>query len=92
VSREATLDAFINAYSLLGYVCCNDGLVEVGFQKIAIYVNSSGKPTHASRQLPTGNWTSKLGPSNDIEHHIDGVNGQIYGTIAKFMKKPVVVQ
>ncbi|MCI0637958.1 MAG: hypothetical protein L0Y72_23715 [Gemmataceae bacterium] len=39
-------------------------------------------PTHAARQLPTGRWSSKLGPSEDIEHDLHALEGEIYGTIA----------
>ena len=67
VLREVTLAAFVAAYRTLGYEPCQDGRVEQGFQKIAIYANN-GVPTHAARQLPSGAWTSKLGQWVDIEH------------------------
>ncbi len=68
VAREETLDAFIAVCGLLGYQVCDDSKLEVGYRKIAIYIDANGKPTHAARQLDNGNWTSKLGPSFDIEH------------------------
>ncbi|MFM6208993.1 hypothetical protein, partial [Planktothrix sp.] len=67
VPQEETITAYIQAYQTLGYeICQGDGL-EVGYQKIAIYVDSSGTPTHAARQLVNGKWTSKLGWLEDIE-------------------------
>jgi hypothetical protein len=67
ISRDNTLESFIAAYETLGYERCNNEKLELGFKKIAIYIKDK-KPTHAARQLPNGNWTSKLGASFDIEH------------------------
>ena len=52
------LDAFVAAFATLGYERCSDGILEDGFEKIAIYQSSDGVQ-HASRQLNTGYWTSK---------------------------------
>ena len=58
-------------------------------KKIAIYVNPDGKPTHAARQLSSGQWTSKLGQLEGIEHNIlEGLTGSEYGTVAVMMKRP----
>ena len=49
-----------------------DALPELGFEKVAIFAKAgmSGiEVTHASRLLPNGCWTSKLGKAEDIEHH-----------------------
>src|SRR3990170_7524749 len=89
IRRENTLEAFIKAYELLGYVICNDGNYEEGFEKIAIYIDDHKKTTHAARQLSSGRWTSKLGILEDIEHTtLDGLRSLVYGTIAAFMKRP----
>ena len=50
----------------------------------------SGIPTHASRQLSNGRWTSKLGPSERIEHDFDALEGAAYGQIAQIMRRPDV--
>ncbi len=93
VPREETLDAFQQAFQTLGYEICEDDALETGFQKIAIYVNSSTIPTHVARQLPDGNWTSKLGQDEDIEHNnLQGLTGNPgYGEVACIMKKPIKV-
>jgi hypothetical protein len=66
--RERTLAAFRQLFAGFGYdECIGDGL-ETGFEKVAIFANALGQPTHAARQLPTGRWTSKLGESEDIDH------------------------
>ncbi len=88
ISREETISAFVKAYSLLGYSLCDNAKYEKGFEKIAIYKNALDKPTHASRQLPSGHWTSKLGEQEDIAHQTpDNICGQCYGIVAVFMKR-----
>lgn len=86
VPREETLGAFILAYSGIGYVPCGSAELEVGFEKIAIYA-LHGQITHASRQLPDGRWTSKLGVHFDIAHTFDGLDGPAYGTVVQVMKR-----
>ena len=86
--REVTLAAFIEAFGLLAYEKCDDGILEEGYQKIVLYVDDSGKPTHAARQLPNGAWTSKLGELEDIVHvTVDDVNGPLYGAPVQFMRR-----
>jgi hypothetical protein len=59
VAREETMAAFVAAFGELGFVSCEDHLLEEGYQKIAIYATPDGVPTHVARQLPSGLWTSK---------------------------------
>jgi hypothetical protein len=89
--REVTLKAFRIAFETLGYEVCQDGSLEPALEKIAIYVNNDGVPTHAARQLSSGSWVSKLGFDVDIEHtHPDAVGGDEgdgYGSIALYMAR-----
>lgn len=86
--RIETIEAFIKAYEILDYILCDTSEYEEGFEKIAIY-EKDGKPTHAARQLNSGNWTSKLGRLEDIEHAtLDDLTGQHYGSITIIMKRP----
>ncbi len=86
VPRLETLDAFIKAYELQGYSCCQNSNYEDGREKIALYVDANGKPTHAARQLKTGYWTSKLGALEDIEHKsLEGLAGNQYGSVSIIM-------
>ncbi|MBE9475473.1 MAG: hypothetical protein IMY85_11340 [Chloroflexi bacterium] len=87
-TRTETIEAFIRTFETLGFTLCQDGEYETGFEKIAIYVDSKGKPTHAARQVTSGLWTSKLGEFVDIEHPIDGLDSSEYGLIAIIMKRP----
>jgi hypothetical protein len=56
--RSISLEAFVAAFSTKGFSPCDSDHVEPDLEKIAIYVNAQGKPTHAARQLPNGRWTA----------------------------------
>lgn len=92
VPREVTIDAFMRAYETRGYRLCYDGNLEEGIEKIAIFgigPNGSEAPTHAALQLPAGEWTSKLGPFEDVRHKTaDAVNGPVYGRVICYMARP----
>lgn len=78
------------AYEAVGFVTCDNGDREAGFDKVAIYSTPTGLYTHAARQLTTGKWTSKLGYSVDIEHDTpDDVAGGAYGIVAGYMRRPL---
>ena len=89
--REETVRAFVLAFATLGYEKTDNSDLEDDFEKIAIYARSeNGKcePTHASRQLSNGRWTSKLGNYIDIEHSTpECVNGPVYGQPILFMRR-----
>jgi hypothetical protein len=77
-----TLESFVSTFGLLGYEECRSSEFEQGYEKVALYADATGKPTHAARQLPSGAWTSKLGGHVDIEHKAtDGVEGDDYGIV-----------
>jgi hypothetical protein len=87
-SRELTLSAFKAAFATLGFVPCDGEELESGVERGALFADHIGVPTHAARQLPNGNWTSKLGQSVDIEHPLRAVEGDIYGTVVQILKRP----
>jgi hypothetical protein len=72
---------------------CNDGLFEIGFEKVAIYVDAGGTPTHMARQLESGAWTSKCGSLEDIEHYaleaVGGFGAREYGRVAAFLRRAI---
>lgn len=86
VAREETLAAFVAAYGTLGYALCDDNGLEKGLEKIAIYAKN-GVPTHAARQLKNGEWTSKLGRHEDIEHALGALEGSEYGKVAIYLSR-----
>src|SRR5262245_45282194 len=78
VPRQESLSAFIAAFKSLNYESCATADLEPGREKIALFAQGD-VPTHAARQLPSGSWTSKLGPSVDIEHNTpEDVGGGTY--------------
>lgn len=86
LERKETLDSFIKCFNFLGYKKCKSRQYQVGYRKIAIYANDSGMPMHAARQLPSGKWTSKLGPGHDIEHSLEGLENKVYGKVSQIFK------
>lgn len=89
VSRELTIQAFIELFKLQGYSKCSDPELEEGYEKVAIYAKGKIDPKHAARQLPSGEWSSKLGRNVDIKHPLKGLEGTQYGEVAVIMKRPV---
>jgi hypothetical protein len=83
-----TLDAFLTAFATLGYVPADSEAHEPGQEKVALFVSVDGTPTHAARQLSDGRWTSKLGRAEDIEHALRDIEGEIYGAVARVLKRP----
>lgn len=92
VPQEETLPSFIAAYGTKGYSPCESGELENGFEKIALYVDTAGRPTHAAHQLTDGKWQSKLGGDVDIQHDSPAeLTGELYGEVVCYLKraKPV---
>lgn len=88
VPRRLTLESYVQAFAVLGYTLCDNSDLEPGFEKVAIYVDAMGRPTHATRQLASGKWTSKLGKLEDIEHEtLECLGGSAYGSVALFLKR-----
>ncbi len=89
IPRENTLQRFVEAFQTLGYEPCDSSELEANVEKIAIFADEDGSPTHAARQLETGAWTSKLGREEDIEHQeLAGLEGQDYGHVVQIMRRP----
>jgi hypothetical protein len=89
VLREETLVAFQQAFTSLGYLPCASDELEAGFEKVAVFADADGFPTHAARQLTTGRWTSKLGELEDIEHALRDLEGVEYGKVALVLRRAV---
>lgn len=82
------LEAMILAYQEKGYEKCDNPDLEAGYSKVAIYVGSEGL-RHAAVQLESGNWTSKLGGLEDIQHEtLVCLEGKEYGKAQVFLRKP----
>lgn len=88
VPYEESIDAFAAAFRTIGFARCDSGELEFGVEKVVIYVNASGTPTHMARQLPSGTWTSKLGSHVDIEHSSpEDIAGPAYGNPAAYLRR-----
>ena len=88
-ARELTLSAFAAAFLSLGYISGTDESLEPGVEKIALFADRAGIPTHAARQLASGQWTSKLGRAEDIEHELRALESELYGAVALILKRPL---
>jgi hypothetical protein len=85
--RELTSEAFRHAFATLGYSHCQGEEPEPGYEKVALFADADGNPTHAARQLSTGQWTSKLGKAEDIEHRLHDLEGEVYGRVVWIVKR-----
>lgn len=88
IPRKYSVEAYRAAYESIGYKEISEEDLESAYQKVAIF-SMAGIPTHASRQLQSGYWTSKLGRNVDIEHGLQGVCGDSYGNVEIILKKPI---
>src|SRR5258706_6003834 len=50
IPHAETLDAFIKFYETFGYSGPSNGTFLEGVEKVAIFTDKSGKPTHAAKQ------------------------------------------
>jgi hypothetical protein len=90
-----TVEAFVIAFGTRDYTACDGPDPEEGFEKIAIYVDAEGVPTHAARLImPCGAWASKLGKAEEIRHKtlaaLESAGAKpAYGKAVHFLKRPL---
>lgn len=88
VDRGDGPDSLRALFESLGYELCNNCDSEDGFEKVAIYIDNDGEWTHAARLEDTGEWCSKLGLEEDIQHDSPHCfSGSIYGNVCYWMKR-----
>ena len=78
IVRSEHLNSFIDLFNSIGYVLCDNGILEPGFEKVAIFGLNQNTTKHAAKQLLTGQWSSKLGANYDVSHNIQSMEGGIY--------------
>lgn len=88
IPGELTLENLVAVYQGLGYRASDSAALERGFEKIALYAEPDGTPTHAARQLSSGAWTSKPGELEDIEHPTLASLESFYGKVRQILKRP----
>lgn len=86
--NELTCEAFEAAFATLGYERSESAGHEPELEKVAIFVDDGGDPTHMARQLPTGEWTSKLGDLHDVRHRLEALEGSRYGRVHIILQRP----
>lgn len=82
---------FIQTFSIaLGYAECDNHETERGYQKLAIWERHNRKVSHMAILIPhRDGWAmSKIGESVDIEHRLDALDSDTYGSVAAFLKRP----
>ena len=89
VQEGTDINCLISVFEYHGYTICDGFEHENGYLKVALYLDAIKNIwTHAARELRNGYWTSKLGPSVDIQHGTPyTIENDIYGKVYCFMKK-----
>jgi hypothetical protein len=88
VRRDDTVEAWCELFALHGYVECDTDALEAGVEKIAVYASSDGDASHVARQLPSGEWTSKIGKLEDIQHRtLASLRCEEFATVVRIMKR-----
>jgi hypothetical protein len=82
------VEALRNAFESIGYQICENGELEEGFDKIALYADAGGEWQHAAKQVGLGHWSSKLGDWEDIRHAtVEAISGSDYGEVTCYMRR-----
>lgn len=83
-------DSLATAFMAIGYERCAGGEPEDGFEKVALYIDDNGSWQHAAKQLPNGQWSSKLGEWEDVMHQSPHCFGDTeYGKVAYYMRRRI---
>jgi hypothetical protein len=86
-NNDLSTPAFVSLFTEQGFVPCDSENHEAGHAKIAIYARN-GRVKHVARQEADGTWRSKLGRGEDIQHDVGDLEGDLYGEIVCFMRRP----
>lgn len=83
------MDTFTAPFREEGYAECESADLEPSIEKVAVYGDARGEPTHVARQLSNGWWASKLGVAADIEHAaLRAIEGGFFGKVLLLMARP----
>ena len=94
VEKDWTQETLVKAFEKLGFEICDNGIMEPGFDKVALYsaLQSDGsvKWTHAARIVRNNIYHSKIGNLFDVYHSGGCVFADTtYGTVYKFMRREI---
>lgn len=88
IATDDSVNSWCELFALFDFARCEDGALQDGIEKIAIYADANGEAAHVARQLPSGAWTSKLGFLEDIEHDsLEALVGDDYATVSVYMRR-----
>ena len=93
IKGDDEISHWTQVFIIHGYSICEKGDFEDGVEKIALYIDPDGTPTHVAKQdVPSKKWISKLGGGYDILHDafelLEGYEEHEYGTAVRFMARP----
>jgi hypothetical protein len=85
--NDDSVVTLVKIFGAHGYFVCDSQEPESGYEKVVIYARD-GKIKHASRQLRSGRWASKLGEEQDIEHErAEHAECSAYGTVEQLLRR-----
>ena len=87
---EYTLANYASVFTKCGYKRCRSPRHEPLYEKVALYVDQYGIPSHAARMNAEGIWLSKIGECEDIEHDsLEALEGpdEAYGYVKLILKR-----
>ena len=86
ISKIPNINNDKRMYNYYGFIDADDSSIEIGYEKIVIYIKD-GIVTHAAKQYNKDWWHSKMGASVDAIHHLNAIQGAIYGYPEFYMKR-----
>jgi len=88
-ARSPSAESLMAVFAALGYERCPSDAAEPGFERVALYAKNNIW-THVAWQLPSGEWASKLGAAEDIEHDApECLCGDSSGIVHCIMRRPM---
>ena len=89
VINDDSQKSFIDLFESIGYNICDNGEIEDGYEKIALF-ELHGFIKHAAKQTSEhGKWHSKFGTGNDGIHTMEALEDGGYGIPKIYMKRIV---
>ena len=87
VDRDVSFTGYLKMFEAVGFERCSTGDPEEGYEKIAVFADQDGGFSHVARHKQLKFWTSKCGQADDISHHLESLEGDLYGQVKVFMKR-----
>jgi hypothetical protein len=94
LEKDDTIAVYVQLYERYGFEVCPDGTFEAGHEKIALYGFDEEMPDgtveifeHAAIQVGEGQWKSKMGADDDIEHSRPEVVAKYNWRVMRYMKR-----